>query len=122
MSVLQAAGFFIALLAGGVIVYSFWLMLATTAFWFIRVVNILRLFRDLYQAGRWPTGLYPTWMRAALTFLVPVAFAVTVPAEALTGRLTLPSLLGTGLLALILLVLSRRFWLAGLRQYTGASA
>jgi len=27
-----------------------------------------------------------------LTFLVPVAFAVTVPAEALTGRLTLPSL------------------------------
>jgi len=30
----------------------------------------------------------PSWLRLILTFIVPVAFAVTAPAEALTARLT----------------------------------
>ena len=67
-------------LAGGVIVYSFWLILATLAFWFVRVENILVIFQSMYEAGRWPVSLYPGWLRFALTFIVPVAFAVTVPA------------------------------------------
>ena len=48
----------------------------------------VQLFQSLYDAGRWPIGIYPDWLRAALTFLVPVAFAVTIPSEALLGRLT----------------------------------
>jgi ABC-2 type transport system permease protein len=56
------------------------------------------------------------------TFLVPIAFAVTVPAQALTGR---PSgtgaLLSVGVAALVL-VGSRCFRLLALRRYTGASA
>ena len=63
------------LLAGGVIVYSFWLILATLSFWFVRVENILVIFQSMYEAGRWPVSLYPGWLRFALTFLVPVAFA-----------------------------------------------
>ena len=43
-------------------------------------------------AGRWASTR--SWLRLILTFLVPVAFAVTVPAEALTGRLTVLTLLG----------------------------
>ena len=37
----QAAAFAVTLLAGGAIVYSFWLILATCSFWFVRVENIL---------------------------------------------------------------------------------
>jgi ABC-2 type transport system permease protein len=118
----RAASFVIALLAGGVIVYSFLFILATSAFWFVRVINVLWLFRDLYQAGRWPVSVYPPWLRVALTFIVPVAFAVTLPAEALTGRLTWGALLGIVALAAALLALSRWLWKAGLRSYTGASA
>jgi ABC-2 type transport system permease protein len=66
--------------------------------------------------------MYPGWMRFGLTFLVPVAFAVTVPAEALTGRLTMGSALTALGLALALLILSRVFWKFGLRNYSGASA
>jgi len=80
------------------------------------------IFQSLYEAGRWPVSMYPGWMRFGLTFLVPVAFAVTVPAEALTGRLTPASALGALGLALALLILSRLFWKAGLRNYSGASA
>ena len=118
----QALAFVVTVLAGGAIVYSFYLILATTSFWFVRVENILVIFQSMYQAGRWPVGIYPWWLRTALTFLVPVAFATTVPAEALAGRLTGQTLLGALLLAAGLLVASRWYWRAGLRQYSGASA
>ena len=46
-------------LAGGVIVYSFWMILATSAFWLVRVENILMVFQSMYEAGRWPVSIYP---------------------------------------------------------------
>ena len=67
-------------------------------------------------------GLYPGWLQVGLTFLVPVAFAVTVPAEALTGRLTLFTLVEAALLAIALLLISRWFFRFGLSRYAGASA
>lgn len=118
----EALAFAVALAAGGIIVYSFWLILATCAFWFVRVENILIIFQDMYQAGRWPVTLYPGWLRLTLTFLVPIAFATTVPSEALTGRLTGGTLATAIVLALALLAGSRWFWLVGLRHYSGASA
>ena len=57
-----------------------------------------------------------------LTFLVPVAFAVSVPAEALTGRLTLPSLALAAAVAAGMLLVARIVWSTGLRRYAGASA
>jgi viologen exporter family transport system permease protein len=118
----EAGGFLVSLLAGGAIVYSFWLILATCCFWFVRIDNILVIFESMYEAGRWPVTIYPGALRWALTFLVPIAFAVTVPAEALTGRLSVSALAGAGALALALLVVSRWFWTVGIRHYTGASA
>ncbi len=110
------------LVAGAVIIYAFWLILATLAFWFVRVENILVIFQSMYEAGRWPISLYPGWLRYGLTFIVPVAFATTVPAEALTGRLTGQTLLGAVALAVVLFVVSRVFWRFGFRQYSGTSA
>ena len=118
----QAASFGLMALAGLVIIYGFWLILATLAFWFVRVENILVIFQSMYEAGRWPISLYPGWLRFALTFIVPVAFATTIPVEALTGRLTLPTLLGAVALAVALAAISRFFWRIGLRHYAGASA
>ena len=118
----EAAAFGVMLLAGGVIVYSFWLILATLSFWFLRVENILVIFQSVYEAGRWPVSIYPGWLRFGLTLIVPVAFAVTVPAEALTGRLDWGTALGAVGLAALLLVVSRLVWRVGLRRYSGASA
>jgi ABC-2 type transport system permease protein len=118
----QALAFGAALLFGWAMVYAFWLMLTSTVFWFIRIDELVNLFEGVYAAGRWPVSVYPDWLRTGLTFLVPVAFAVTVPAEALTGRLTGQTLLGAAGLALALLLLARVVWRAGLRRYSGASA
>jgi len=122
IGVWQALGFAAALVLGAVMIYCFWLMLTCTAFWIIRVYELVNLFQGIYAAGRWPVGIYPSWMRLGLTFLVPVAFAVTVPAEALTGRLTPLTLLGAAGLTLLLLLLARGVWKLGLRNYAGASA
>jgi ABC-2 type transport system permease protein len=110
------------LLAGGVIVYSFWLLLASLSFWLVRVENLLEIFQSMYQAGRWPISLYPGWLRFGLTFIVPVAFATTVPTEALTGRLGNSTLLEAIGLAILLFVIARVIWRMGLQRYAGASA
>lgn len=122
VGVTQALAFAVAMLAGGAIVYSFYIMLATLTFWFVRVDNILVVFQSMYQAGRWPVTIYPPWLRWALTLLVPVAFATTVPAQALTGRLSPGTLAAAVALAAATLALSRWFWRRGVKRYSGASS
>jgi ABC-2 type transport system permease protein len=114
--------FALALILGALIIYAFWLLLTTAAFWVIRMEQVVELFQGVYAAGRWPVSIYPDWLRAGLTLIVPLAFAITVPAEALTARLTLPTLgLAVGFTVAVLR-LARWVWFRGLRAYSGASA
>ena len=120
---LEVVLFLVMLMAGLVIVYSFLLLLATCAFWFVKLENVLVIFQALFgNAGRWPVTIFPPWLRGFLTFVVPVAFAVTVPAQALTGQLDATTGLLAVAVAVVFLVGSRVFWLVALRRYTGASA
>jgi ABC-2 type transport system permease protein len=119
---IETAEFLLMLMAGAVIIYSFFLILATLSFWFVRVENFLTIFQSMYEAGRWPVSLYPGWLRYGLTFVVPVAFATTVPAEALIGRLSWVTLLVAISIAVFLFVVSRVFWRVGLSHYSGTSA
>ena len=118
----QALAFGVTLFMGGLMIYCFWLMLTTGAFWVVRMEEIVELFQGVYQAGRWPVSIYPGWLRLGLTFLVPIAFAVTVPAEALTGRLTPQTVFLSLGLTTALMLLARWVWRIGLRRYSGASA
>lgn len=118
----QALVFGLSLVSGVTIVYSFLLILATCSFWFVRLQNIFVIFQSMYEAGRWPIGIYPPWLRTTLTFLVPVGFAITVPAQGLVGRLTWTTLGLAVALAIALPLIARRFWLVGVRHYSGASA
>lgn len=118
----EALAFVVAILLGATMIYCFWLILTIGAFWIVRMDQIAELFEGIYQSGRWPVTVYPGWLRIGLTFLVPIAFAITVPAEALTGRLS-PATLGVAaVFALVLLAVTRALWRFGLRNYSGASA
>jgi ABC-2 type transport system permease protein len=119
---LDILAFIAALLMGAMMIYCFWLMLTATAFWVVRVDEMVNLFEGVYAAGRWPVTVYPQWLRLILTFIIPVAFAVTIPAEALTGRLTALTLLGAFALTVLLAVLARLVWRRGVKAYSGASA
>jgi len=118
----QAVGFVVALGAGILTMYSCCMLLATLAFWFVRMDNVLIVFLSFWEAGRWPVDMYPGWLRGTLTFIIPVAFATTVPAQVLTGQVAVVAVLGTLAAAGVLLAVARLVWLRGLRRYTGASA
>ena len=118
----EVGAFSIALVLGATMIYCFWLIVTVVAFWVVRMDQVAELFSGLYQSGRWPVTIYPGWLRISLTFLVPIAFAVTVPAEGLTGRLTPETLALAAGFAGLLLIGTRWFWRFGLRHYSGASA
>jgi viologen exporter family transport system permease protein len=118
----DAVSFLLALALGTAMIYCFWLVMTTGAFWIVRMEQTAELFDGVYLTGRWPVGVYPPWLRYSVTFLVPVAFAVTVPAQAITSRLEWPTLLLAAGFAVALFVFTRWFWRYGLRNYTGASA
>jgi ABC-2 type transport system permease protein len=118
----DAASFAVALLLGAMLIYCFWLVIATIAFWVVNMWHAVELFDGVFQTGRWPVGIYPTWLQFGVTFLVPIAFAVTVPAEALTSRLDWQTLVLALVFAIALFAFTRWFWRFGLRRYTGASA
>lgn len=105
-----------------VMVYAVWLMLTTTAFWFVKVANLTDLFSSLFRAGQMPISAFPGWVRMIFTFIIPIAFITTVPAEAIIGRATPGGALGALLVALLLVGASRWFWRFALRDYTSASS
>jgi ABC-2 type transport system permease protein len=114
---------FLALLGlGALLLYCFWLILATGSFWVINLGYLAELFEGVYQTGRWPIGVYPGWLRYSMTYLVPVGFAVTVPAQALTHRLHWTTAVVALVFAAAIVVFARWFWRFGLRRYSGASA
>ena len=122
LGILDVLAFALALVLGAVMIYCFWLVIATGAFWVVNMWHVTELFDGLFQTGRWPVGIYPGWLRISVTFLVPVAFAVTVPAEAVTSRLDWQTLLLSVVFAVAALAATRWFWRFGLKRYSGASA
>lgn len=122
ISVADIGAFAVMLVVGFVSLYCFWLMLASSAFWLVRIDEIQELFFGLYRAGQYPVGIYPGWLRVGLTFVVPLAFAVTVPAEAATARLTWGAVFVAVGATAVLMVLSRWCWRRGVRRYGGASS
>ncbi|MEX2211780.1 MAG: ABC-2 family transporter protein [Gaiellaceae bacterium] len=118
----DAASFGGLLLVGAVLLYCFWLILATGVFWIVHMWFLADLFEGVYQTGRFPIGIYPSWLRYSLTYLIPIGFAITVPAEAVTSRLGWTTPVGMLAFAVALFAFTRWFWFFGLRRYSGASA
>jgi ABC-2 type transport system permease protein len=122
ISVAEWAGFAVTLMAGTIMIYCFWLLLTSGVFWFVRMEMVQEMFTGLSRAGQYPVGIYPGWLRFGLTYVAPLAFAITVPVEALTGRMTWVRLATTFGFLIVLATITRLVWRAGIRHYSGASA
>lgn len=110
------------LLAALVILYSLWFVLAALSVWFVKVWNATEVLRYTLVAGRYPVSAYPPALRLLFTFVLPVAFLTTVPAEALLGRGSLAWAGGALLMAVLALAGSRLLWRFAQRFYTSASS
>lgn len=108
--------------AGAVLLYAFHLIVATSAFWFVKMDMLMSQLHELFNISRWPLGLYPRSMELAASVLVPATLVTTVPVEVLAGRVsstTLGMLLGV---SVAMAVTARMFWLFAVKRYSGASA
>jgi ABC-2 type transport system permease protein len=114
---------FLLLAAGGaVILYSLWIVMIAATFWFVKFDNNVTILQALLDTGRYPSTIYPAWLRVIVTFVVPIAVATTVPLQALRGDLTgWHVLLFLGISVAAFFVASR-VWKAGVRKYSGASS
>lgn len=97
-------------------------MLGATSIWFVKIYNVTEVLRGLMESGRYPMAAYPNSYRFFFTFVVPIAFLTTVPAEALLGRGEAIWTAGSIFLAIALLYASHKFWQFALRFYTSASS
>jgi ABC-2 type transport system permease protein len=112
----------VPLLFGLISLYSLWFILGATSVWFVKIYNVTEVLRGFLEAGRFPMVAYPTVYRFFFTFVVPVAFLTTIPAEVILGRGEFVWVAGAAILALGLLVVSGVFWRFALRFYTSASS
>lgn len=113
----------VPLLLSIVILYSAWFILGTLTIWFVKIYNITEVLRAMMEAGRYPITAYPIVWQFVFTFVVPVAFLTTVPAEAaLLRRQVLAWIGGELILAIALFLFARWFWKFALRFYTSASS
>ncbi len=122
VGLVRTVGFLMALVGGTVILYCVWISATTITFRITRGDDIMQLLNGVYEAGRWPVTVYPGWLRGTLTFLIPLAFAVTVPAQAVTNRIGGATLLWVLVATAVSLVITRVVWKWGIRSYSGASA
>lgn len=114
---------FLALaIAGSVILFSLWIVLIAATFWFIKFDNNVTIMQSLMDTGRYPSMIYPFWLRIIITFIIPIAVATTVPLQALRGELA-PWQVGMFIVISATCYLAASLvWKAGIKHYSGASS
>lgn len=105
-----------------IILYSLWFAVGTTTIWFTKVWNATEVLRSLLEAGKYPMAAYHPGMRFVFTFILPIAFLTTIPAEVMRGSKGTLFIAVEALIAAALFIASRLFWKFGLRHYTSASS
>jgi ABC-2 type transport system permease protein len=104
------------------VLYSFWILVVSAAFWVVKVDNLSYLFQSLFDAGRWPITIFRGALFFVFTFVFPVALMTTYPALALLGKLRATTALFALLGGLAFAAVARALWLRALAMYTSASS
>ncbi|MGE0481793.1 MAG: ABC transporter permease [Phycisphaerae bacterium] len=118
----QVIAFVVLVAAGVTVIYSVWLALATMTFWTTKMDNIEMVFWNVFEAGRYPIHIYPPAVRWTLTYVIPLAVIVTLPAGVLVGQTSAIGIVSAVAVAAATLAAATAFWRYGLKHYSGASA
>ena len=106
-------------LSGGLIFIALNLLTCVTAFWIVDSVPVTRLVFDNHLFAQYPLTIYPKAINILLTWIIPYGLASFYPASFILGRDLGWLAWFTPLVAALLLFLAYRFWVFGLRHYSG---
>lgn len=121
-SLLQWGVFLFMGLLGITMYYSLLILVASLVFFVERLEALWGFLVLLSEPLTVPFDVFPRASRIALTYLIPIAFVVYVPAQTLTNRFAWWQLGVAVGLTTLLVVVSNLVWRAGLRRYTSASS
>lgn len=105
-----------------VVFYSFLILVASLVFYFERLEALYGFMTLFTEPLTVPFEIFPRIPRLAITYLIPIAFIVFVPAQAITGKLQLWQIPTAISIAAIFLILANLAWSSGLKKYTSASS
>ena len=123
VSLPQAMGFLLLIIASVLIHYSLLLILASSSFWTVRAQGIVWGYYNLFNIARLPDSAFRGMFKAVFTYALPMLLVANVPAKLLIEKLNSPleMLLLAGMSGLFLAV-SEWVWRFSLRHYTSASS
>lgn len=107
---------------GMVVYYSLIAIVATLVFRLERLDALWGFNQLLSEPLTVPLDVFPSGVRVVLTYLLPIALVVFVPAQAFTGRLVWWQVLVVIATTALFLFLANLAWRAGLRRYSSASS
>ncbi len=113
--------FVLALGAAVTILYAILLAFSALVLW-SPVFLFTWVFDAVFQMARYPVGLYPGWLRLVLTWVIPVGLMTTIPAQALTGEMSIGMIVSSVVMAAALFIGASALFRFGLRRYASASS
>jgi ABC-2 type transport system permease protein len=122
VGLVQVAAWAVLGAAALAVVYSLAVGIQSLALWAIGGESLDDLLQGVVEAGRFPVQMYRGFVRALLTFALPVAVMTTFPVEALLGRTTPHLIFVVSLVAIGAVLSTGLVWRLSLRHYRGASA
>jgi ABC-2 type transport system permease protein len=105
-----------------IIYYNLLFLTAACVFFLERFQGIWGFWSIFSEPLTVPFDIFPRTPRLAMTYLIPLAFIVFVPAQAATGKISwqyVPTAVGA---AIIMILITNIVWRAGLRRYSSASS
>jgi len=105
-------------LCGAAIYLSIFLGLTATSFWIEDRIGISPPVFNLMTFGRYPLTIYDAWVRFALSFVIPFAFASFYPTARFLHRGEfLGEFWAVPLVAFVSVALSLKIWTSGVARY-----
>jgi ABC-2 type transport system permease protein len=112
----------IAVLSGGLIVIALNLITCVSAFWIMDAWPVTLGVYETNEFAKYPLSIYGRGVTLLMTWVIPYGFASYYPAKYILGRDGV--LMGwlAPVVAAVLFTLAYRFWLFGLRHYSGTGS
>lgn len=121
-SFLEAVSFVLLAINGLLIATSFHVAVLSLGIITFEIDHTIMIYRDLVNLGRFPIDIYRQPLKGLLTYFVPVAMMIALPAKAFMGLASAPGILGAFMVSIFALFISTRFWNLALKKYTSASS
>lgn len=114
--------YFVFLLNGFFVSLAFHIFVICFGVITTEVDNTIMLYRDISQMGRFPVAIYQEPLRFFVTYVIPVAIMMNVPAQVLLGKIPYISLFIYSFISILFLFLSLKTWQYAIKSYTSASS